>query len=164
MSTTPSPIQLERYRLVFAFLDEHKEGVLEVDNSLGHFIRLAGFCPSDEQLQKLIEKLQNEKVNYFDFSKAVEVLCDELLIGCNSTVMFDETLDALKLLGDGNGISNDVVSLSTLRSALISCGDDDERTAKNFDRMLRETGYKGKEEVDAYGFAEKLLGLVEIEK
>lgn len=88
-----------------------------------------------------------------------------------------------------------MVSLSTLRSALISCGDDDERTAKNFDRMLRETGYKGKEEVgcycitarheiipenfkfyndcsfrigrvqvDAYGFAEKLLGLVEIEK
>lgn len=40
-------------------------------------------------------------MNYFDFSKAVEVLCDELLIGCNSTVMFDETLDALKLLGDG---------------------------------------------------------------
>ncbi|KAF4747030.1 hypothetical protein FOZ62_031226, partial [Perkinsus olseni] len=94
-----SESQLEQCRLAFKFLDEGRSGVLQVETSLGHFARLAGFCPSEQQLRKLMEKLENRKIHSLNFDKALDVVCEELLpLGCHSMDMFDSIQEALKLL------------------------------------------------------------------
>ncbi|KAF4692395.1 hypothetical protein FOZ63_003926 [Perkinsus olseni] len=161
-----SESQLQQCRLAFKFLDEERSGVLQVKTSLGHFTRLAGFCPREQQLRELMEKLENRKVRCLNFEKAIDVVGEELLrLGCHSMDMFDSIQEALKLLDASHldevpsGPPSDIVSLARLRSALVSS--DDERSAKVFDRMLEEMGYSGDEEVDVYGLGEKLLGLTD---
>ncbi|KAF4653726.1 hypothetical protein FOZ61_008742 [Perkinsus olseni] len=147
-----SESQRQQCRLAFKFLDEERSGVLQVKTSLGHFTRLAGFCPSEQQLRELMEKLEDRKIRCLNSAEAVDVVCEELLpLGCHSMDMFDSIQEALKLLDSSHldempsGPPSDIVSLARLRSALVSC--DDERSAKDFDRMLEEMGYSGDEEI-----------------
>ncbi|KAF4657775.1 hypothetical protein FOL47_008309 [Perkinsus chesapeaki] len=155
-----SRAQLEQCRLAFEFLDEQRKGVLEVDTGLGHFWRLAGFCPTDEQVQILIEKLKNDKVELIDFHRAVDITRKELLpFACDSVTLLNSTQEAIKLLGRSNtgfpGPPSEKISIANLRARMVSSTD--QRSINNFERMIQEMGYKGDEEVDPENLAEMLL-------